>query len=72
MNPALYFIFFFFLVANVIALPGVRETYCYPHEDCYRMCTCSYEACKNKVNLLQFVYPTGYFNCDKTYECGTC
>ncbi len=71
MNPALYFIFFFFLVANVIALPGVRETRC-TSSGCQSACICDYEACEKKA----FIYANNNSSiriyCARTYECGTC
>jgi len=67
MKPVLYLVFFFFLVANVIALPGVRETDC-TSRPCQKRCICDYDGCMRRRTL----YGSLYINCERTYECGTC
>ena len=74
MNAAPYFFFLFFLIANVIALPGVRETYCFIMDprNCESKCTCDYEGCEWIRRMYILTGNSVSVKCERTYECGTC
>ena len=71
MNAAPYFFFLFFLIANVIALPGVRQYLC-DRSGCKRSCLCDYNQCLRNVQNWSSGNSMLNGSCQRTYECGTC